>query len=641
MDFSEQLKKLPDLSGVYIMRDKDDNIIYIGKAKSLKNRVRQYFQASSLSDNRVLRLVPNITRFEYIVTDTELEALILECNLIKQHKPKYNILLKDDKAYPFIKVTIAEDFPRVLKVRRHEKDKAKYYGPYSSGLAINETIDLIHKIWQLRTCNKAIKAISQQPVKNKERPCLNYDMGKCLAPCQQKVSKEQYNEMVEEVVSFLNGKHSDIIKKLEQDMFKFSENLEFEKAADLRNKITAIKKLKEEQKLQMLPNEEKDIIAVALNENKEEALVLIFFIRGGKMTGKEHFLLNISLEAMEQPLKEASEPKEIEEEIKGNVIAEFIKQFYSETTYIPKQIILQTELLDKDLISKWLSALKGQNVSLIVPKKGDKLGLVSLAAKNAQIMLEKHKDQLDREQSKTLGAVLEIQKALSLNFFLKRIEAYDISNIQGFEMVGSMVVFENGKPKPNDYRKFKIKYVNGANDFQSIEEVIIRRFLRYMNADKQQSNPIESFSNLPDIIFVDGGLGQISSVLAALNTLNIKIPVCGMVKDDKHKTKGLIFNGNEIQLSTSSEGFKLITRIQDEVHRFAITYHRKLREKTTFKSILDSIPLIGQRRKKALLKHFGSIEKIMEASVSELSSIEGMNGESALKVYNFFINQKN
>jgi excinuclease ABC subunit C len=614
-DIPTELKKLPQKPGVYIMKNSNDAVLYVGKAKNLRNRVRQYFLPSN-SDYKVMNMVPHITHFEYIVTDTELEALILECTLIKKHTPKYNILLKDDKTYPYMKLTLNESFPRLLKVRHLQKDKAKYYGPYTGTRIITDTIDLVHNIWKLRTCNKNFPADI-----GKSRPCLNYDIGRCSAPCAGYISEEEYDVMISEIMALLGGKHEEISKRLEVQMYALSDELRFEEAEAIRKKIISIRSLTEKQKMESFSENDQDVIAFA--ESETEALVQVFFIRAGKMTGREHFMLK-------KPEQNAS---------KQEIITSFIQQFYGETTYIPKEIITEHEVNEKELITKWLSDIKGQNTLLLTPKKGEKHKLVKLAAKNAELTLGQFGEIIKSEERRTVGAMNEIKEALGLERDIVRLEAYDISNIMGYEAVASMVVFENGKPKRSDYRKFKIKYTIGANDVASMNEVISRRFNRYLtemeNKETDGVTPCK-FSSLPDIIFVDGGKGQISAAQSALENAGLSIPVCGMVKDDKHRTRGMIYQNNEISLKLTSEGFKLLTRIQDEVHRFAITYHRKLREKSAVKSILDDIPGIGSVRRKALLKHFGDINNIMKADISELTSAPGMNKKAAEAVHAFF-----
>lgn len=614
-DIKEELKKLPDRPGVYLMKNSDDVIIYVGKAKILKNRVRQYFQNSANHSPKVKSMVSNIASFEYIVTDTEVEALILENNLIKKYEPKYNIMLRDDKTYPYIKITVNEKYPRIFMTRQLKKDKAKYFGPYTSSGAIKENLEIIHKLFPLRRCLKKFPRDF-----NKERPCLNYHIGQCKAPCNKMISEEDYQKYVDSAIEFLNGKHDKILKQLENEMFTASDNLEFERAAEIRDKISAVKRLDEKQVIENMGLEDRDVIGFV--RAGHEAMAQIFFIRGGKMTGREHFLLN-----------------DVDEEQRSEILAEFIKRFYSGTPFIPKEIIVQEEFDDKEIIEGWLSEIKGQKVILTVPQKGEKHRLAEMAGKNAMILLEQFGEQIKREQRKTIGALEEIRQALGVSQKLNRIESYDISNTQGFESVASMVVFEDGKPKRSDYRKFKIKTVFGANDYASMSEVISRRFLRYIKEKNELGENEQEkgkFNKLPDVLFLDGGKGQISAVKKVLDELKINVLVCGMVKDDYHRTRGLIFDGEEITLPYSSEGFKLITRIQDEVHRFAIDYHRRLRAKKQLHSVLEDIEGVGEIRRKALMKHFGSIEKIKDAEVSELAEVEGMNIKSAESVYNFF-----
>ncbi len=611
-NIEEELKKIPASPGVYLMFDKEDIIIYVGKAKVLKNRIRQYFRESSSQNSvKISSMVKKIARFEYIVTNTEVEALILENNLIKKYDPKYNIRLKDDKTYPYVKITTNEMFPRVFITRKNINDKAKYFGPFTNSIMLKESIDLIHNIFPIRSCY-----LNFPKDLGKKRPCLNYHIGKCKAPCNYHISEEEYDKMINKVIDFFNGNHKEIISELEEKMLAFSEDLKFEKAMEIRDKIFAIKKLEETQIAENTNINDKDIIAFA--RANYEAMFQVFFIRGGKITGREHFMLD-----------------NVEHLTRNELMEDFIKQFYSGTPFIPKEIILQEEINDKDLIQSWLSGIKREKVFIITPKKGEKYKLVDMAYQNALISLERFGERIKKEQQKTIGALKEISYALGIDKYLKRIEAYDISNTQGIESVGSMVVFEDGKPLRTDYRKFKIKYVIGPNDYASMQEIIKRRFLRYIKETEEKDNK-GKFNKMPDIIFLDGGKGQISAVSKTLEELNIKVLICGMVKDDNHRTKGLLFNGKEIELKKSSEGFKLITRIQDEVHRFAIEYHRKSREKAVIRSILDDIDSIGEKRKKNLLKHFGSIEKIKQADISSLLEVEGMNKKSAEEVYKFF-----
>lgn len=612
-DIPAELKKLPESPGVYIMRDKTDDIIYVGKAKILKNRVRQYFQNSANHSLKVKQMVSNIDHFEYIVTGSEVEALILENNLIKKHNPKYNILLKDDKTYPYIKVTTNEMFPRVFVTRKLLKDKNKYFGPFTNSSAVKENIALIDKIWQVRRCSKVFPRDI-----GKGRPCLNYHIGQCKAVCTGNVSEEEYNKMIGEILDFLGGKTENVVKNLTSKMLKYSAEMEFEKAAEVRDTIESIKILNQKQIIENLHIDDRDVIGFA--RGIRECIMQIFFIRGGKITGREHFMLE--------------ECEDVEDK---ELMTQFVQQFYSGTPFIPKEVILQCEIDDFDLISQWLSEQKGQRVNVLVPQKGERKSLVLMAQNNAKIVLDKFGAEIRREHKRTKGALEEIQKALNIDFELNRIESYDISNTQGFESVASMVVFENGLPKRSDYRKFKIKTIIGPDDYGSMEEVITRRFIRYINETSGDENVKKAgFDKKPDMIFLDGGKGQISAVQKALTNLNLYVPVCGMVKDDRHRTRALMYNGEEIELPYTSEGFKLLTRIQDEVHRFAIEYHRKLREKKQVHSILDDISGIGSVRRKALMKHFGDINAIRRAEVEELQQVDGMNIKSAEAVYNFF-----
>jgi excinuclease ABC subunit C len=559
-------------------------------------------------------MVSHIESFEYIVTGSEVEALILENSLIKQYSPKYNILLKDDKTYPYIKVTTNEPFPRVLMTRRHLKDKAKYFGPFSSSYNVKETIELVNKIWPVRRCLKKFPRDF-----NKERPCLNYHIGQCLAPCTGKVNEIEYNAMISELLDFLNGHTDGVIKSLTQKMYAASEDMEFERAAELRDTIEAVKKLNEKQIIETMQGGSNDRDVVGMVRNDGGCVVQIFFIRGGKICGREHFM-----------------PENIEAVTDAEIINDFLKQFYSGTPFIPKEILLQCDIPDFETISEWLSHEKGQRVNLLIPQKGEKRALVDMAVKNASVTLEKFGEHLRRERERTTGALAELETAMGLGFSLRRIESYDISNTQGFQSVASMVVFEDGKPKRSDYRKFKIKSVVGANDYASMDEVITRRFMRYINETEGGEVKRAGFDKLPDMIFLDGGKGQINVVLQALERLGLSVPVCGMVKDDKHRTRGLYYKDEEITLPYTSEGFKLITRMQDEVHRFAIEYHRKLREKNQVHSILEDIKGIGEKRRKALMRHFADIEKIRRAEIDELKTVEGMDKRSADAVYNFF-----
>lgn len=607
----EELKKLPGKPGVYIMHGEKDEIIYVGKAISLKNRVRQYFQSSRNKGAKIEQMVTHITRFEYIVTDSELEALVLECNLIKEHRPKYNTMLKDDKTYPFIKVTVNEPYPRVLFSRTMKKDKAKYFGPYTSSTAVKDVIELVRKIYMVRSCNRTLPRDC-----GKDRPCLYYHMKQCTAPCQGNVSEEEYKKNIAQVLHFLNGNFKETIEQLTEKMMAASEEMRFEDAAGYRDMINSIKRIGERQKITTYGEEDKDIIAVAMDESEDlreqDAVVQVFFMRGGKLIGRDHFFLRVA-----------------RGDTKAQVLSSFLKQFYAGTPFIPAEIMLQTEIEDGEVIEDWLSGRRKQRVHIRVPKKGTKEKLVELAKENAWMVLSKDKERIKREEGRTIGAVKEIEDWLGLKDIV-RMEAYDISNISGFESVGSMVVYEKGKPKRSDYRKFKIKWVQGPNDYASMEEVLTRRFTH------ESKGEFDSFSRLPDLILMDGGRGQVNIALKVLGELGIDIPVCGMVKDDNHRTRGVYFNNVEIPIDTSSEGFHLVTRIQDEAHRFAIEYHRSLRSKEQARSVLDDIPGIGEARRKALMRRFRSIENIRDASVEELSQTESMNVQSAEAVYRFF-----
>ena len=604
-DIQEELKKLPARPGVYIMHDEKDTIIYVGKAVSLRNRVRQYFQTSRNKGAKIESMVTHIARFEYIVTDSELEALVLECNLIKEHRPKYNTMLKDDKSYPFIKVTVNEAFPRVLFARRMKKDKAKYFGPYTSAGAVKDVIELVQKLYHIRTCNRNLRRDI-----GKERPCLFYHIHQCHGPCQGKVSEDEYRSQIQGALKFLNGDSDDIFRELEEKMLLASEELRFEDAMEYRDLCNSIRKIKERQKITSYGEEDKDVIAMAMEET--DAVVQVFFIREGKLIGRDHFYLKVA-----------------QGDSRAQVLSSFLKQFYAGTPFIPREVMLQDEIEDGVIIQEWLTQRRGQRVYLRVPKKGTKEKLVELAAENAWMVLSKDKERIKREEGRTIGAVKEIESWIGLKG-VQRIEAYDISNISGFESVGSMVVYEKGKPKRSDYRKFKIKWVQGPNDYASMEEVLTRRFTH--ESDKEY----DSFALLPDLIMMDGGRGQVNVALKVLENLNLQIPVCGMVKDDHHRTRGLYYRNQEIPIDTSSEGFRLITRIQDEAHRFAIEFHRSLRSKEQVHSVLDEIPGIGPARRKALMRKFKSLEAVRDASLEELIQTEAMNERSARQVYEFF-----
>ena len=615
-NIQEELKKLPDQPGVYIMHDSRDVIIYIGKAVSLRKRVHQYFQPSHDEGIKKAQMVKQIVRFEYIVTDSELEALVLECNLIKEHRPKYNTMLRDDKTYPYIRVTLGEDFPRVLFSRQQKKDKSRYFGPYTSAGAVKDTIEMINKLYQLRTCNRNLPKDT-----GKERPCLNYHIHQCDAPCQAYISREEYRERVDAALEFLNGNYTGIIKSLEEKMQQASEDLEFEKAIEYRELLSSVKQIAQKQKITHTNGEDKDIVALAKDDN--DAVVQVFFIRGGKLIGRDHFYMRIGTE-----------------DTRTQIIANFIKQFYSGTPFIPREVILPQDIDEKEVLENWLTERRGSKVYIRVPQKGVKEKLVELAQKNARLVLNQDKEKMRREEGRTIGAVKEIEKLLGMKDIV-RMEAYDISNINGFETVGSMIVYERGKPKRSDYRKFKLRTITGPDDYASMHEVLTRRFTHGMNEqqelkEKELSEEYGSFSRFPDLIMMDGGRGQVNICLQVLEELGLDIPVCGMVKDDNHRTRGLYYNNIEIPIDTHSEGFKLITRIQDEAHRFAIEYHRSLRSKEQVHSVLDDIPGIGPSRRKALMKKYQSLGAIKAASVEDLMDTDSMNEKAAQAVYGFF-----
>ena len=609
-DIQEELKKLPGRPGVYIMHDEQDHIIYVGKAISLKNRVRQYFQSSRNKGVKIEQMVTHIRRFEYIVTDSELEALVLECNLIKEHHPKYNTMLMDDKTYPFIKVTTNEVFPRVMLSRKMLKDKARYFGPYTSSQAVRDTIDLIHKLYHLRSCSRNLPRDI-----GKERPCLNYHIKQCKAPCQGYISQEEYGRAVNEVLRFLNGNYDTVLRELEEKMNAASEALEFERAIEYRELISSVKKVAQKQKITDSSGEDRDVLAVASQE--EDAVVQVFFIRGGRLIGRDHFYLRIT-----------------KGESASETLNSFILQYYAGTPFIPAELMLQDEVEDREILETWLSSKRGQKVTLRVPKKGTKEKLVELAQENAKMVLTKDKERLKREEGRTIGAVKEIAALLGLDEIV-RMEAYDISNTNGFESVGSMVVYERGRPKRNDYRKFRIKGIKGADDYGSMREVLTRRFTHGLR-ERQENAELGKFTAFPDLIMMDGGRGQVNVALQVLDELHLEIPVCGMVKDDHHRTRGLYYHNEEIPIDRSSEAFRLITRIQDEAHRFAIEYHRQLRGKGQVHSILDDIEGIGPARRKALMREYLSLDEIKKASVEELAKIPSMNEKAAESVYNFF-----
>lgn len=610
-DFEEALKNLPDHPGVYIMKNSDGEIIYIGKALSLKNRVRQYFQSSRAHSIKVLTMVSHIAEFEYILTDSELEALILECNLIKKHMPKYNIRLKDDKHYPYIKVTVNEDYPRVFLTRRVVKDGAKYFGPYSDAYAVRNTLHIIKKLYPIRSCNKALEYGNRV-----DRPCLNYHIKRCIAPCQGNVPKETYMSLIKDILLLLSGKHEELIDLLKERMKKASLELNFERAAELRDQISSIEKIQEKQKIISQTLLDEDVIA--FDNDEEGTCIEVFFIRGGKLLGRENFFF-----------------ENIEDE--SDMLSQFITQFYSDREYIPKELLIQCDIPRIDVIEEYLSSKKGSKVNVKVPQRGDKNKLIEMAKKNAQAALEQHKYRITKEREMTQNALEELALILELEDIPNRIEAYDISNIQGTNPVGSMVVFEGGKPKNKDYRRFRIKTVEGPNDYASMEEVISRRFKRGL---EEAGNKEGKFSTMPDLILIDGGEAHTAIVKGVLDSLKINIPLCGMVKDDRHRTRGLIYNGQEINIYKDSNSFKLIARIQDEAHRFAIEYHRSLRSKGSTMSVLDDIKGIGKKRRIALLNHFGSVDNIKKASIESLKSVDGMNEAAAREVYEFFNGKK-
>ena len=598
-DIQEQLKKLPAEPGVYLMKDENDKIIYVGKAISLKNRVRQYFQSSKNHSSKVKSMVKNIKSFEYIITDSELEALILECNLIKKYRPKYNVLLRDDKTYPYIKVTVNEDYPRVLKVRKVLRDKAKYFGPYTNVEAVNDTLEVIRNIYPIRTCNIDI----DKAIKNNMRPCLNYHIKRCVGPCTGNVSKEEYNKMIEEILLFLSGKEEKLIEILKEKMNKCSMEFNFEEAAIYRDKIINLQDMMQKQKIDVSTDDvNQDVIAMAYND--EEACVQSFFIRHGKIVGREHFIL----EGTKDSTKEA-------------ILSSFVKQFYMKAEYIPKEIIIESEIEDQVVLEEWLSNIKGQKVFIRVPQKGDKKSLIAMVKKNAMEYLEKFSNLNKRKYEKSEGDLIELYEVLGLEEVPRRIESYDISNIQGVDSIGVMVVFTNGLKDKKEYRRYKIKTVEGPNDYDSMAEILERRLQK---------------GEFPDLILLDGGKGQVSAVKKVFDKYGVNIPLWGMYKDDKHRTKGLICATKEIELDRTSNLYRFVASIQEEVHNYAISYHRSLRNKSLTKSTLDEIPGVGEKRKKALLSHFKNMEEIKGASVEELSNVEGLNKSVAENIYNYF-----
>ena len=620
-DFQHQLKLLPDKPGVYLMKNSLGEIIYVGKAKILKNRVRQYFQNSKNHSEKVKAMVKNIAEFEYIVTDSEMEALILECNLIKKYSPKYNILLKDDKFYPFIKITINEDFPRIFVTRKFAKDGSKYFGPYTNVTAVHETMNLIRKIFPIRNCKKNIFEGEKTT-----RPCLNYHIKKCPGPCGGFISKEEYGTIIKQVIDILNGTDKSLVSKLKNQMQQLSSNLEFENAALIRNKILAIEALVEKQKIFKVSDADEDFINIYCGENS--SCIQIFFFRDGKINGREHFIIENTVD-----------------ETEDSILSKFIINFYRGTASVAKNIFLPG-VEDIDVLEEFLTIKRGSKVSIKIPQKGEKKKMLEMVKNNAQLTLEQFKEKLLRDKQMNSRALAELQDALELDDIPERIEAYDISNIQGVDSVGTMIVFEGGKAKNSDYRKFKIKTVKGADDYNSMREILSRRFSRGLKEISEiQQKSLEfsmgKFSRFPDLIMMDGGKGQVNVALSVLKELNINIDVCGLVKDDKHQTRGIIYNNTEIIINRNSNLMQLIRRIQDEVHRFAITYHRVLRDKRTLHSVLEDIPNIGEKRRVALLTHFGGIEKIKKATREELETIVALDKKSIESILAYFGNSKN
>ena len=615
-DVNEELHKLPHEPGVYIMHDVNDTVMYVGKAKDLHNRVRSYFRKIVGRGPQIDKMVSLIEYFEYIVTDSELEALVLENNLIKEHRPKYNTLLKDDKTYPYIKVTLGEEYPRVLFSRQMKKDKSRYFGPYTGASSVKDTIDLVNKIFMLRTCNKVLPRDI-----GLDRACLNYHIHQCNAPCVGGVSKDEYRKRVDEALKFLNGDYKEALDDLKNKMTYLSENLEFEEAAKVRNLYNSVKSISEKQKITAYNDDDKDIIALATGD--DDAVVQVFFMRGGKLIGREHFYM-----------------KNVDSSDTSEIILSFIKQFYSGTPFIPKDIMLAENIEDIEILEQWLSEKRGSKVHIIVPKIGQKEKLVELAAKNAQLVLSKDKERIKLKEAQTIGAVHEIEELLKLPN-LNRMEAFDISNISGFLNVGSMVVFERGKAKKSDYRKFRMKSVSGPDDYACMKEVLTRRFVHGLNEkeelkEKELDSEFGSFTRFPDLLLMDGGRGQVNIALEVLSELKLNIPVCGMVKDDNHNTRGLYYNNVELPIDRRSEGFKLITRIQDEAHRFAIEYHRSLRGKSQIHSVLDDIPGVGESRRKAIMRAFKSIDEVRCASIEQLASVDEIPLNVAENIYDFF-----
>ena len=616
-DIQEELKKLPASPGVYIMHDSEDNIIYVGKAIILKNRVRSYFRDPDKKTEKIRQMVAHIAWFEYVITDSELEALVLENNLIKEHRPKYNTLLKDDKTYPYIKVTTYEDFPRIFMTRKVLKDSAKYFGPYTSAGSVKDTIELLQKLYKIRTCQRMIREENPSEGSMNLKTCLYYHMGQCKAPCVGYVKREEYLNDMHGALDFLGGNYNPLIRELTEKMQALSDDMEYEKAAEVRDLISSVRSVAQKQKITDSAGEDKDIIALA--RNKSETIVQIFFVREGKIIGREHHYM-----------------KNAEDETDSRIIEDFITQFYAGTPFIPKEMLIPVDIDNRELIEEWLSKKRGLKLKITTPVKGKKEKLIELAEENARIVLDQDIDKVKREEARTVGALHEIEELTGIPS-IQRMEAYDISNISGYNSVGSMVVFENGKPKKNDYRKFRIKTVDGPNDYASLQEVLRRRFTHGLEELKEnKTEEYGKFTRFPDVIMMDGGKGQVNAAQEIIDELGLNIPICGMVKDDNHRTRGLYYQGEEIPISHASEGFKLITRLQDEAHRFAITFHKNLRSSAQTKSILDDITGVGPARRKALMKHFESIEDVRRATEEELLKIPSFNASSAKAVYDFF-----
>lgn len=604
-DFTEELKKLPHTPGVYLMHDKNDVILYVGKAVDLYNRVHQYFQTGYKRSAKIEKMVSHIAWFEYIICASEIEALVLECNLIKEHRPHYNTMLTDDKGYPYIKITVDEDYPRILYSHQIHRDHARYFGPYTNPKSVKDIIDLLKKLYHLRSCNKKLP----QEI-GIGRPCLYYQINQCPAPCQAYISKEDYQKNVERAIHFLNGHHQQVLHELEEKMKQLAADMEFEQAAEVRDLIESVKHIASKQRMDHSNNDDRDIIAMAAN-HMNEGVISVFFVRGGKMIGREHFHMT-----------------GVQSETYGDVMSAFMKQYYASTPYLPKEIIVEHHITEARIIESYLSGRRGNQVHIIIPQKGEKMQLLKLAKDNAFLVLNQDMEKLKREKERTEGACRELADLIGVSS-AKRLEAFDISHISGYHSVASMVVFENGKARRNEYRKFKLKTIEGPDDYASMKEVLTRRFTD------------ERFHILPDILMMDGGKGQVNVALEVLEELNLHIPVCGMVKDDYHRTRGLYYNNVEIEFPANTQAFHMITRLQDEAHRFAIEYHKSLRSKSQIHSILDDIPGIGPARRKELMAYFKDIEKIKAAEIAALTEVPSMNRKAAEAVYNFFHKEDN